>query len=395
MQPAAAALAAPSRPRIPVERILEFLTALVGGDLHAKRIPSLAHATAGVIAAGVLGVTAIGKGLAAVRGFDAKHATKQVDRLLSNFGIDVDLIQADWVAHLLQEVDEAWVNLDWTDADADDHTTLVASLQEARGRSTPLMWTTVRKSELEGRKFDHVEALLERLRAAVPATVRRTFVVGDREFGTRRMYRALDALGFDYVLRFHQDVMVTSWEGDTRTAADWQRATGKLRSMMSASVTVEEHRVGKVVIVRDRGMKDLWCLAASDPDLVPKVVKAKYGRRFQIEETFRDLKDPRFGMGLRFCSIGKPERRDRILLLGVLAQAMLTLLGTAGERCGLDKYLKTNTSKARQHSLLKQGLMWYDFIPTMREERLQTLMKAFHEVASERGLFRLLVGAEE
>ena len=165
--------------------------------------------------------------------------------------------------------------------------------------------------------------------------------------------------------------------------------------MMSASVTVEGHRVGKVVIVRDRGMKEVWCLAASDPDLNPKVVKARYGRRFQTEETFRDIKDPRFGMGLRFCSIGAPERRDRILLLGVLAQAMLTLLGIAGERCGLDKYLKTNTAKTRQHSLLKQGLMWYDFIPTMREERLRTPMEAFHEVAHEHGLFRLLAGAEK
>ncbi len=394
MEPAASQVELP-RPRIPVERILGFLEALVGDDLHAKRILSLAHGTAGVIASGTLGVAAIGKGLAAVRGVEAKHATKQVDRLLSNLGIDVELIQARWVGFQLREVEEAWVNLDWTDAHADDQTTLVASLQEDRGRSTPLMWMTVRKSELEDRKFGHVETLLKRLHAAVPSSVKRTFIVADREFGNRRMYGFLQEHGFDYVLRFRQDVNVTSWEGETRVAADWQRTTGKLRSMMSASVTVEGHRVGKVVIVRDRGMKEVWCLAASDPDLNPKVVKARYGRRFQTEETFRDIKDPRFGMGLRFCSIGAPERRDRILLLGVLAQAMLTLLGIAGERCGLDKYLKTNTAKTRQHSLLKQGLMWYDFIPTMREERLRTLMEAFHEVAHEHGLFRLLAGAEK
>ena len=62
----------------------------------------------------------------------------------------------------------AWVNLDWTDARADDPTTLVAPLQEDRGRSTPWMWTTVRRSELEDRRFGHVETSLERLRAAVP-----------------------------------------------------------------------------------------------------------------------------------------------------------------------------------------------------------------------------------
>jgi hypothetical protein len=392
MQPAAAALTASARPRIPVERVLEFLVELVGNDMHAKRILSIANATVGVIASGVLGVTAIGKGLAAVRGVEAKHATKQVDRLLSNLGIDLDVLQARWVEFLLADVNEAWVNVDWTDADADDQTTLVASLQEDRGRSSPLMWVTVKKSELKEKKFAHVEALLPRLRAAVPTHTRRVFIVADREFGNRTMYGILDAQRFDYVLRFRQDVHVTSWDGETRPAAEWQRATGKLRSMMSASVTVDEHRVGKVVIVRDAKMKDTWCLAASDPDLDPKVIKAHYGRRFQTEETFRDLKDPRFGMGLRYCSIGAPARRDKMLLLGVLAQAMLTLLGIAGERCGLDRYLKTNTSKERQHSLLRQGGMWYDLIPNMKQDRLDVLMAAFHEVAHEHGMFRLLAG---
>ncbi|HMX09073.1 MAG TPA: IS4 family transposase, partial [Microthrixaceae bacterium] len=167
-----------------------------------------------MIASGTLGVAAIGKGLAAVRGVEAKHATKQVDRLLSNLGIDMDLIQARWVGFQLREVEEAWVNLDWTDAHADDQTTLVASLQEDRGRSTPLMWMTVRKSELEDRKFGHVETLLKRLHAAVPSSVKRTFIVADREFGNRRMYGFLQEHGFDYVLRFRQDVNVTSWEGE-------------------------------------------------------------------------------------------------------------------------------------------------------------------------------------
>ena len=52
------------RPAIPVERVLEFLTTLFGEALHAKRILSMAHATVGVVAAGVLGISAIGKGMA-------------------------------------------------------------------------------------------------------------------------------------------------------------------------------------------------------------------------------------------------------------------------------------------------------------------------------------------
>jgi hypothetical protein len=48
-------------------------------------------------------------------------------------------------------------------------------------------------------------------------------------------------------------------------------------------------------------------------------------------------------------------RRDRLLLISAFATALLTLLGTAGERQGMDRLLKANTSKPRTHSLFRQG----------------------------------------
>ena len=66
-------------------------------------------------------------------------------------------------------------------------------------------------------------------------------------------------------------------------------------------------------------------------------------------------KNLRFGLGLSATHIGKTDRRDRLLLLAAIAQALLTLLGAAGEACGLDRLMKTNTSKKRTMSLLNQG----------------------------------------
>src|SRR5688572_28246292 len=100
-------------------------------------------------------------------------------------------------------------------------------------------------------------------------------------------------------------------------------------------------------------MKEPWCLATSRADLPPKQVVLLYGRRFSIEENFRDTKDPRFGLGLSATHIGEPARRDRLLLIAALAQALLTLLGAAGESLGMDRLMKANTVKTRTHSLFR------------------------------------------
>ena len=67
-----------------------FLSGLFGEDVHAKRVSSLANATLGVVSSASLAVNTIGQGLALARGRLPKHAIKQVDRMLSNPGIDVD-----------------------------------------------------------------------------------------------------------------------------------------------------------------------------------------------------------------------------------------------------------------------------------------------------------------
>ena len=105
-----------------------------------------------------------------------------------------------------------------------------------------------------------------------------------------------------------------------------------------------------------------------------------YGRRFTIEEAFRDVKDPRYGLGLSTTHVGDPRRRDRLLLICAMAMTLLTLLGRAGESLGMDRLLKANTVKKRTHSLFRQGCMYYAALPVMPAPRATPLLRRFGEL---------------
>lgn len=85
---------------------------------------------------------------------------------------------------------------------------------------------------------------------------------------------------------------------------------------------------------------------------------------------FRGTKALRFGMGLSATRVGELIRRDCLLLISAFAVALLTLMGTAGETLGMDRLLKSNTSKTPTHSLFRQGCMLYELVPSMPERRL-------------------------
>ena len=103
--------------------VSNFLSDLFEGDVHAKRVQSMANATVGVLTSASLGVHAIGQGLAHACDLMPKHAVKQVDRLLSNQGIEVWDYFAYWVPYVVGSRTTIVVALDWTmfEGESGDH----------------------------------------------------------------------------------------------------------------------------------------------------------------------------------------------------------------------------------------------------------------------------------
>jgi hypothetical protein len=361
----------------------QFLDRIFGEDVHAKRIESLANATLGVVSTGSLAVNTIGHGLALAKGKLTKHAIKQVDRLLSNPGINVEQVSQQWVPYVVGPRQNIMVAMDWTDFDADNHATLMLSMVTRHGRATPLLWLTVDKDTLKNQRNNYEYQVLQRLADALPQGVK-VVILADRGFGDQKLYRFLnEELKFDYIIRFRGNINVTAEDGETRLAADWVGSGGRARTLRNAAVTADQHQVGTVVCVHAKDMKEPWCLAASTTIDRAKQLITCYGKRWSIEPGFRDTKDLRFGMGMGTIRVSDPQRRDRLWLLNAFAIALLTILGAAGETLGYDRHLKSNTTKRRTHSLFRQGAMLYDLIPKMPEDRLLPLIKRFEQMLNE------------
>lgn len=368
------------------QTVREYVESIVGDCMHSKRILSLCNAVEGVMLASSLALSMIGKALATAQGLDTKHAIKQVDRFFSNKKVLLNTFFANWVPFLVKDREELLVALDWTEFDKDDHSTLALNLITKHGRATPLLWKTYTKSEMKGCRNDCEDEMLVLLQACLPVG-RRVVVLADRGFGDVKFFSFIRELGFEFVIRFKGNTIMTV-ENVSKPAKHWLLETGHARMYRHASLTQEGFFVPGIVCVHDKKMKDAWFLATSLSEKpAPEIVRL-YGRRFTIEENFRDVKDIRFGMGLSSVSIKNAERRDRFLLASAIATSLLTLLGAAGEALGFDRLLKANTVKTRTHSLLTQGAFYFQAMVNYKEEKLLLLTNKFSELLAEQAVFQ-------
>ena len=140
-------------------QVQRFLTSLLDGDMHAKRVLSLANATLGVIKTASLAVHTIGQGLALAR------------RLLTR----------------------------------DD-------------RCHPAAVAHVDAATLKNNRNKYEYQVLVRLADDLLADVR-VCIVADGSFGDQNLHRVLsDGLKFSHLIRFHGNITVTAAHGEVRTA---------------------------------------------------------------------------------------------------------------------------------------------------------------------------------
>jgi len=347
--------------------------------MHQKQYESLSNSVIGLLFSNSLQPAAIGRGLAEAKGNHSKHCIKQVDRMLRNENIRTKTCESTLALLLIGQRSRIAVAMDWTVFAKDKQMTLTLRLITKHGRATPLLWKTVSIEGLKGKKTNYVFELLEKLRCLTPKECQ-VIVLADREFGTlKNMEKLKRQLGFDYILRIKRNFTVKDKTGHTQLAHEWL-TQGKALCIDDAEITVKNYSVEKVVICKDKNMKDMWVLACSMKDIATQTILNYYAKRWSTETSYRDEKDLQFGLGLKKARISQIEKRDRLLLVSALAIIILTLLGAASEQVGYDKYIKANTSKMRTHSLFNQGRILITMLKNMKPIWREKIMGAFIEI---------------
>ncbi len=208
-----------------------------GSKLHDKRKLSLSYAALGILESESLILHEIGSGMAKARGVDKKHATKQVDRLLSYPAYDIWDLSSIWVPHVIGCKKEIMVSLDWSSFAGDEQDTLALNLISNKFSSTPLLWKTVEHKRLTNNRARYEDQMLSKLKEAMPKDVIVT-LVADRGFADQKFFKfSEEELGFNYIIRFKKGTYISNNKGESKTAGDWANKNGHAKSMKNVAFT--------------------------------------------------------------------------------------------------------------------------------------------------------------
>lgn len=351
-------------------RVVDMVRELVGSCssvVHAVRVMAVTALVEGIIRGGRLSPATIGRVLPGQA--LPKHGIKRVDRLLGNPKMVGDrLFFFLAIAHrVLRGCARPVILVDWTQAGG-QHVALVAAVPIG-GRALPIYIEVHPLKKLGNAAVE--ERFLCALKAVVP-TECRSVIVTDAGFKGPFFQAVLDQ-GWDFLGRIRGTTKAISSVGDTISKEQfYARASTAPIELGPFRLFVKQQIPCRLVLVRKRrrpGRKrpppackeerekrqaalDPWLLATSMSDGDAASVVGIYARRMQIEETFRDAKNHRFGWSLGDVRLSTPQRTAVLLTLAALAFVVVTLIGMAAEQRGAHRAYQANTEKRRVLSFL-------------------------------------------
>jgi hypothetical protein len=363
-------------------------------EIHAHRLQAVMDVAEGLQRGGDLSLTGMGRGMKSDA--QVKHRIKKVDRLESNAHLHGELSRiyeglSRYVFHYVSYhvatpviVDLCYIQ------DNRDYQMLSAELA-VKGRSLPLYREVFKSGELKGRSA----GFLSRLSNCLPSNVD-VIVVMDAGFGESWL-NAISERGWYWLLRVRSGKQVKlSAKDDWRTIQSLVATISTRAKSYNESLLMKDyHRPCRIVTKRlspstrnrpskrqrnDKAGNDSyrdsanepWVLATNVPlSFTTSQIVSYYRKRMQIEESFRDLKSPRFGLSARYASTGCVYRWSVKMLLAAIVQVVVWTVGVVAHAQGFQRVFQANTVKDRKvfsYFYLGQLVIQYDKLGELNME---------------------------
>lgn len=329
------------------------------GFVHGSRLKLFVRMVEAVLRGRRLTPATVGRN---VKGPLPKHGIKCMDRFLGNSSLWRErghLFRA-LAARLLGDCSRPVILVDWTETMAAKHEVLVAATAIG-GRALPIYLEVhpLKKLGNAAVEADFLRSLFEVLPAGC-----RPIVVTDAGF-KGPFFDNVVARGWDFVGRIRGTAKALSSDGEVVTKEEfYARATVTPRDLGRHGLFVRDPLSCRLVLVRKRrkpGPKlspprckeeremrqaalDPWLLATSVTSGDAAYIVSLYAQRMQIEETFRDAKNHRFGWCLSDARTSTHQRTLMLLLLAIFAMAIATLIGLSAEAAGAHRAYQANTT---------------------------------------------------
>ena len=349
-------------------------------NLHQKRLSSLMVAVQSLLDGQQLSLTELGRNISGP--VSAKHNIKRIDRLLGNqalYSERLDIYR--WHANLLCGANPMPIVLiDWSDVrEQMRHQTLRASIS-FEGRSVVLYERVFPFSQYNS-PVSH-NPFLRELATILP---KRCCPLIITDAGYRNTwFREVEKLGWFWLGRIRGEVGFresgqSKWRsnktfypsanekarylgfGDLGRKSPIEaylhlfKARSKGRKDQRSSKAGRHHNAQQNY--RDSS-KEPWLLATNLPaeSMTSKQLVNLYAKRMQIEESFRDIKSPQYGLGLRHSNTRCTKRVDILLLIAMLAEWVLRLIGFIATKHNWARQFQANTIRNRPVlSLIRLG----------------------------------------
>lgn len=363
-------------------RVLQKCLSESLGGIHALREAVLLRSVEALIAGRRLTLTDVARTWPGAERVNAP--LKAFDRLLSNRHLhgEHERIYADMARWLLRG-ERPVIVIDWSDLKEDRSWCLLRAAVPVGGRTLPVL-DMVFPGKQQGAPAAE-KRFLKRLAALMPEHAR-PVLIADAGFRSP-WFREVSALGWDWVGRLRGTTRVKPVEAQDEQD-QWvpcralqplacehprmlppmhinrsrplecclavYRKPAKGRKHITRHGKVARSKLSRQCAARER---EPWLIVASPglKHLSARQLITLYGRRMQIEASFRDLKSHRYGHGFEDSLTRKRRRLDILLLVNALATFTNWLAGLACEVTGIDQWLYPAKRRRKLYSTIRVG----------------------------------------